>query len=98
MDKDKTGPVTTAALEWHIPDTIITRFASNMVVQSLEHEFKISFFEVNPGIQLGPEAKPPDKVQANCIASVIVSASKLPDFIGVLQEQLEQYNSRKNKA
>lgn len=78
-------------LKWNIPDNIITRFASNMVVQILENEFKISFFEVTPDIKLGLENKLPDEVQANCVASIIISAEKLPVFVEALQKQCDVY-------
>lgn len=84
-------------IKWNIPDNMITRFASNMVVQLLENEFKISFFEINPDIKLGIENKPPDEVQANCVASVIITANKLPVFIEVLQNQYNVYNELKSK-
>lgn len=79
-------------LKWNISPTIITRFASNMVIQTLENEFKISFFEIKPEIRLGPSDKIPDEVLADCVASVIVTANKLPSFIKILQEQLDKYN------
>lgn len=85
-------------IRWDIPDYIITRFASNMVVQLLENEFKISFFEVSPDIALGLENKIPDAIQANCVASVIVNAEKLPVFIGVLQKQSEIYEKLKSNS
>lgn len=84
-------------IKWNTPDNIITRFASNMVVQLLENEFKISFFEINPDIIFGIENKPPDEVQANCVASVIITANKLPVFIEVLQNQYNAYNELKSK-
>jgi len=89
---------TPVPINWNVPDNIITRFASNMVVQILESEFKISFFEVAPDIKLALEGRTPDEVQANCIASIIVSADKLPSFINLLQNQYGIYNQIKSKA
>lgn len=86
---------TQVPLKFVIPPTIITRFASNMVVQILENEFKISFFEVKPEIRLGPSEKIPDDVLADCVASVIVTASKLPSFIELIQKQLDRYREIK---
>ncbi len=81
--------------KWHIPENIITRFASNMVVQTLENEFKILFFEPNPEIHLDPSLPIPNEIQVNCVASVIVTANKLPQFIKVLQDQLDKHVARK---
>ena len=82
-----------ASLKWNIPDNIITRFASNMVVQTLESGFRLSFFEAYPDIVLDENQEPPREVQANCVASVIVPINKLPAFIGVLQQQYEKHKA-----
>jgi hypothetical protein len=82
-------------LKWHIPDSVITRFVSNMVVQTMENEFKISFFEIKPEILLNPSEPPPKEVRAECVASIIVTPDRLPKFIEVLQRNLDQYNSIK---
>lgn len=79
-------------LKFHIPDDIITRFASHMVVQTLENEFKVSFFETNPEIILDDQ-EPSKEVQANCVASIIINANKLPTFINALQRQLARYKT-----
>lgn len=84
-------------IKFNIPPTIITRFASNMVIQTFESEFKISFFEIKPEIRLDPSDEIPDEVLADCVASVIVSADKLPSFIEILQIQLDKYSKRKIK-
>lgn len=94
---EKNKQVIVAPLKWVIPDNIITRFASNMIVQNIENEFKVSFFETKLPILLGPSDLPPKEVVAECVASVIVTADRLPKFIGVLQKQLDQYNSIKTK-
>lgn len=82
-------------INWSIPDNIITRFASNMVVQQLENEFRLSFFEIMPDIKLALAGKVPEEVQANCVASIIINAERLPIFIKALQKQYEIYNQIK---
>lgn len=82
-------------IKWYIPDNIITRFASNMIVQTVENEFKISFFEIKPEIIFQPSEPTPKEVRAECVASVIVTAERLPKFIEALQKHLNQYNSIK---
>lgn len=78
-------------IKWYVPDTIIARFANNMTIQTLEYEFKLSFFEVKPEIRTDPMAPPPTEVRADCVASVIVNVAKLPEFIAALQKQLDSY-------
>lgn len=80
-------------IKYHIPDTIISRFTTNMTIQILQTEFKICFFEAKPEIRLGPNPKPLNEVQADCVASIIVTPDRLSQFIDVLQEQLKKYIS-----
>ena len=82
-------------IEWIMPVEVITPFATNMLVQVIENEFKISFFEIKPAMRFSQSDPFPSKVKALCIASVIVSADRLPKFIQVLQSQLDTYNSQK---
>ncbi len=83
-------------LRWNVPDNIITRYASNIVVQRLENEFKILFFEICPDIKLAIEQRIPEEVQANCVASIVVSAGKLDAFIKVLQTQSDAHKEIKS--
>ncbi len=84
----------TVPVKWNVPEYIITRFASNMVVQVLEDAFRISFFDIRPDIRLDENQKPPEEIQADCVASVVITANKLPSFIKVLQQQCDVYEKR----
>lgn len=84
-----------AVIKWNIPDYIISRFASNMLVQTMENEFKILFFEIKPPIRFAPSDPAPTEVQADCVASIIVTPDRLPKFIEALQKQLARYNLTK---
>lgn len=90
----KSQQVQWVPLKYNIPDNIITRFTTNMTVQSIKNEFKISFFEQNLPIRIDNTQPPPKEIQATCVASVIVTADRLPGFIKVLEDQLELYNTR----
>ena len=89
---------TTIPIEWRVPDNLITRFVSNMVIQTIENEFKISFFEIKPIIHLDDSQPLPSKVPADCVASIIVTPDRLPKFIDVLQKQLDKYNAKGKKV
>ncbi len=91
----KSSQVLSAPIRWDIPDYIITRFASNMIIQNIEDDFKISFFEIKPPIVLGPSDPRPKEVRAECVASIIVTPERLPKFIEALQKHLDKYNSIK---
>lgn len=78
-------------IKWNTPDNIITRFATNMVVQLIENDFKISFYEQNPPLQLNPNEPIPKEIPATCVASVIVTADRLPRFIKALEDHYKMW-------
>ena len=80
-------------IKWNIPETIITRFASNMVVQTIEGYFKLLFFEIKPEIRIVPSATPPSEMVAECVGSIIVPPNKLNAIIEVLTKQMKQYQA-----
>lgn len=84
-------------LKWHVPDDIVSRFATNLVVQTLEDAFKLSFFEAKPEIRLQKTAAIPRDVRADCVACIIISPEKLPSIIQVLQRQLDSFNESKKQ-
>jgi len=84
-------------IKWHTPDNIITRYANNVLVHIVENEFKISFFEIIPEIRLDPTSPPPKEARANCVANIILSPEKLPNFIEALQKQYDNYIKIKSK-
>jgi hypothetical protein len=101
MDKKKTKTIHVETREvpikWNIPDNIITRFANNVVIQKIENVFKISFFETKPDILLGNlQDTISTEVQADCVASIVMTPDKLAKLTGILQTQLELYQA-KNK-
>ncbi len=89
------------SMKYNIPEGIITRFATNMVVQIIESEFKVSFFEIQRPILIEENDK--DKfndnpvVTADCVGSVIITPDRMPKFIEVLQQQLDLYEEFKGK-
>lgn len=91
-------------IEWHIPDDIQARYATNMVAQHLEHEFLISFFDIWPPILLGSPEEIAEKlkevksVRASCVARIVIAEEKLPDFIRVLQDNLRHFKEESSNA
>jgi hypothetical protein len=90
-EKDHAIPV---PIEWCISDNIISRYATNMVIQKAEHEYILSFFETRPPILLGsPEeikaqAQSIKSVKAECISRIIISEERMPEFVKVLQDNI----------
>ncbi len=87
----KSHPPELVPIEWHIPEGVTTPFTTNMVVQRLESEFKIMFFQVNPIIRLDDSSQPSDKVRADYICGVIVTPDRVKRFVEVLQQQLDMF-------
>ncbi len=87
-------------LRWCIPPGLVSRFATNMVVQHTEQEFIISFFEARPPLLIGSEEEVRAQlaqiggVEAECVARIIVTADRMPGFVAVLQETLRRYQAR----
>ena len=50
-------------IEWNYPESIVSRYATNLVVQHTEHEFILSFFEVKPPVILGTAEEQKEKAQ-----------------------------------
>jgi Protein of unknown function (DUF3467) len=90
-------------VEWHFPEQIASRYATNLVVQSTQHEFIISFFEVRHPILIGsPEEQRAQleqikSIRAECVARIIVAAEKMPEFLQVLQVRLDAFQARREK-
>ena len=50
-------------MEMSIPDSLSTKYATNMVVQHTEHEFIIFFFEVQPPLVIGTPEEQKEALQ-----------------------------------
>jgi hypothetical protein len=91
-------------LEWHYSEGIISRYATNMAIQNTENEFVISFFELQPPLLLGEpddiqeKLKKIKSVRAECVARVIISNAKMPDFIAALQQNYEKSLEKKARS
>jgi hypothetical protein len=84
-----------ALIDWRFPEGSFTPYATNMLVQRIENEFKVSFFEIKPPVRFSESEAVPEKVRADCVASVIISADRLPNFIKALQTQFDGYQQEK---
>lgn len=95
---------TSLPIEWHIPDSIQSQYANNILVQSSPYEIVISFFET----QLPPVVGRPEEnitklqeigsLRADCVARIIVAPALLPSVISALQSGLEAYREAYNTS
>lgn len=82
-------------LKWEIPDHIVSRYATNMLVQETNHEYIVMFFEAHPPItftaqEIEDNISKGVPVVAECVARVIVARERLHDFVNVLQNVLDR--------
>ena len=102
--EDAEGKGVKLPIAWQIPDDIVTRYATNIVVQHTEHEFIVSFFEVRPPMLLGlPEERRAalhkiEQVEARCVGRVVIAPERMQEFIDVLQENLQAYHETASRS
>ena len=82
-------------IEWHISDSIVARYATNMAVQHTDREIILSFFEIIPPLIFTSQDQEVlqslKSIRANCVARIIVSPERMQKFIDVLQENLDRH-------
>ena len=93
----KSFEIVKVPVEWNIPDDIITRYATNLVVQHTDQEFTLSFFETRQPILLGtPEeslatVKKLKTMRADCIARIVVTPEKMSQFVEVMGRNVARH-------
>ncbi len=103
-EKDKKNEGIVLQVDWHIPDDIVAKYATNMLVQRGENEYYISFFETKPPLLMGTPEQISKKasglkaLNATCVAQIIIAADKLPSFIEALQDIMKKTHSYAGKA
>ena len=99
MPSQETADPIIRPLEWHVPDDLASHYATNFVVQHTDAEFILSFFEIVPPIVVGSEEERRAQIEkipsvrADCVARIIVSPQRLPDFLKAIQTNLEKFLS-----
>ena len=90
-------------LEYVIPDSLVSRYATNMVVQHSEHEFVLSFFEIQSPVLLGSPEEARSRldemgsVRARCVARIIVAPERMPGFIQALQANYDRHVEQRGR-
>jgi hypothetical protein len=86
-------------IERYCPPELVSRYATDLIIQRTGSEFILSFFETIPPMVLGTPEEQQDKlkklasVRSECIARVIVSDDRFPQFVQAMQENLERWQS-----
>lgn len=88
-------------LEFHVPEGVVSRYATNLVVQHSEHEFIVSFYEAQPPLLLGTAEdnkavlERMGEVRGTCVARVVIAAGRMAEFVRVLQDDLATYEKNR---
>lgn len=92
------NPADSKRISVHFPEEMPTAYATNLVVQHTKHEFFISFFAIAPPLIVGTDdekrarVEQIEQVTAQPLVKVVVSASRMPEFIKVLQDNYKTYS------
>lgn len=79
------------------PDDLKSYFSTNSVVQHQKDHFILSFFETWPPAILGSKEEQLsqfnhlDKINAKCVARIILTPDKMGDLIRVLEENYHTF-------
>ncbi|MCP4682431.1 MAG: DUF3467 domain-containing protein [Desulfobacterales bacterium] len=88
-------------IDWHVPEDVASQYANNMVVQHMDNEFVLSFFETFPPIIVGSSEDIKGKVdevkdvRAKCVARIIIPQNKMKSLIQALDANLDRFLSEK---
>ena len=91
-------------IEWYVPETTITRYANNFVVQHTENEFFISFFEIVPPVVLGTPEQVQDRLQrihavdARCVTRIVLTSERAKELAKILQTNLRNYEAKRAQS
>jgi hypothetical protein len=86
-------------IDFDVPPDFPTKYASNLVVQHTEHDFTITFFDIRPPLLLGSaddkirQLEGIEAVKAAPVARIVVAASRMHEFVQVLQDNLKTYRA-----
>lgn len=90
-------------IDWHVPETIQSRYASNVFVQAGQYEIVVSFFETQIPLLIGTPEENRAKleqlgvIQAECVGKIIVNPDLVPKIIEAFQKGLEIYHANKRR-
>jgi hypothetical protein len=86
-------------IDWHVPDTLQSRYVHNVAVQPGAHEFTLFFFEtqIPPFVGTAEENKEylqkKGSIRFECVSKIIVAPQLMPEIIKALQAGLDNYNA-----
>jgi hypothetical protein len=79
------------------PTDVVTRYATNFVIQCMEHEFILSFYEAIPPVLLGsPEENraalaESGALHAQCVARIVVTHERMHEFASLVRTSMDRF-------
>lgn len=101
IEREGQPPQISIPVEWHVPDSIVSRYANNVFIQQGQYEFIISFFETRLPLLTGTSEEDKatleqlESVRAECIGRIIVPPEIVPKIIQALQTTFKAYQATK---
>jgi hypothetical protein len=99
--QDEAANVRLIAAEPFLPEDVKLEFADGLNVIYTGHEFILSFMQIQyPLVSRPPteeEIREMAPVKQKCIARVVVPATRMEEFVGVLQQNLEKARRRRTE-
>ncbi len=87
------------ALEFVLPDDMVSQFADNLVIAHTGNEFILSFLQTqHPLITKPEEAAKLTSVEARCVARIVVTPAGMDQIVDAMQKNLERYQSSFKKG
>src|SRR5438128_7716044 len=86
------------------PIGLLSHYATNFSIQATNHEFMITFYEARPPVIAGTAEEQAaqwsrvTEVEAQPLARIIIAASRMPEFLQVLQESIDKSRAEPEKA
>jgi hypothetical protein len=99
--KNRPGKNISLPIEWHVPEGMQSRYATNAIAQAGNSEITLAFFEAQLPILLGqPEEneealKKIGSIRAECVGRIIVSPETAQSFVNALQTSIDAYHVSK---
>ncbi len=90
------------SVDWHFPESLQSRYANNVLVQIGQHEFVVSFFEMQLPTLLGsPEDNKAklsamETIRAECVSKIIMPPELIQGLIDALQMELDKFSSQRS--
>lgn len=85
------GELVNLPIDWQVPTGAQAAYATNFVVQRMQHEYLISFFQIQPPLVLGSPDQVLEhltrleKVPARLLSQIIIAESRFPEFLQLIQ-------------